>query len=285
MTSNGQPIPAASRQLSTTAPFGFSFDPREFLEVYRRLGCRSAQFYRNPDNPPTTSEALRIAADADMRFDSIHGLFGAAIDPSSEDADERRRCVALYENEAKLALDLGVSAVVVHPSANRADFVPYHPVQAASLQERRWPCLDDFLQRLAAVGERLDVTFLIENVTYVFPLGHHPAALAQRVLNAGSERIRMCFDTGHAHVVGDAARALLECRQAIEYLHIHDNDGVEDSHLMPGDGTLNWQLLGEAIHAAGLNVPCMLEVFYPVERVDSLVRQGLASRLAAACAL
>lgn len=285
MSANGHAKPDQSRLLSTTAPFGFDFDPLQFLIAYRELGCRSAQFYRNPEKPPSTSEALAIAASAGVPFDSIHGLFGAHIDPSSPDADHREQCLAIYDAEAQLALDLGVSSVVVHPSANRADYQPYDPGQAAALEMQRWRHFDDFARRLNDIGVRRNVTFLVENVTYVFPLGHNAIALARHVLAVGSRHVRMCFDSGHAHVTGDAARNLAACAPAIDYLHIHDNDGLDDKHLMPGHGTLNWSHFAGALDASALQVPCMLEVFYPVEQVQSLALEGHRARLEQACAI
>ena len=283
MHGNGPPQ-SDRRSLSTTVPFGFDFDTARFLDAYRAVGCTTAQFYRNPKNPPTTAEALHTIEAAGMRFDSIHGLFGAEIDPSSPDRSHRDSCVKLYEAEGRLALDLGVSSVVVHPSGNRADYQPYEPTEAQALESSRWEHFDDFALRLADVGDALGVTYLIENVTYVFPLGHDAAALAARVLSLKRDCLRMCFDTGHAHVTDDAARALLACAPAIDYLHIHDNDGHEDNHRMPGDGSIDWRRFADAVRTTNLLVPCMLEVFYPVEQVEALAREGLASRLAAACA-
>lgn len=283
MDANGQPDPTR-RSLSTTVPFGFDFDTPSFLAAYRELGCTTAQFYRNPNLPPTTSDALRTIEAAGMRFDSIHGLFGADIDPSSPDRSHRDSCVRLYESEGRLALDLGVSAVVVHPSGNRADYQPYDPGQARALEASRWPYFDDFALRLADVGDAIGVTYLIENVTHVFPLGHNPAALAARLLSLRRDRLRMCFDTGHAHVTDDVTRSLLACAPAIDYLHIHDNDSTEDNHRMPGDGTIDWRRFAETLQATNLCVPCMLEVFYPVDRVQALAGNGLGARLAQACA-
>lgn len=220
-----------------------------------------------------------------MPFDSIHGLFGADIDPSSPDREHRDACLRIYEQEARLALELGVDSVVVHPSANRADYQSYDPGQAQALEAMRWPHFDDFAKRLIEVGEKLGVTFLIENVPYAFPLGHNPSALAERIRFHNNPRLRMCFDTGHAHVTDDVARALEKCAPVIDYLHIHDNDGIMDNHRMPGDGTINWARFSASLAKADLRVPCMLEVFYPIENVEELTAQGLGGRLASACAV
>jgi len=273
------------RTLSTTAPFGFEFDAGRYLETYRAMGCRWAEFYRNPDRPPTTIEALRVADGAGVHFDSVHGLFGWQIDPSSPEADHRAKCLKMYEDEGRLALDLGAPMVVVHPSANYAGNRPTSEAEAITAEESRWAHFDDFAKKLATMGERLNVTYLIENVPRNFPLGHRPELLAERVRKIGSRRLRMCFDVGHAHITGDVVAALRGCADVVAYLHIHDNNGFEDSHWMPGDGSLPWGRLSAAMKDLRVHVPCMLEVFYALERVEQLVADGLGRRLEAMCAL
>lgn len=273
------------RTLSTTAPFGFEFDVGRYLETARTLGCRWAEFYRNPERAPTAFEALLVADSAGVHFDSVHGIFGRDIDPSSPDSDHRAACLKVYEDEGRLSLDLGAPMVVVHPSAHFADgrVLPRRDAEAA--EESRWGHFDDFARKLAVIGERLNVTYLIENVPRNFPLGHRPELLAARVRGVGSRRLRMCFDTGHAHITGDVVNALRGCLDVIGYLHVHDNNGFEDSHWMPGDGTLPWDRLSRALRETKLSVPCMLEVFYALERVEQLAADGLGPRLEAMCAL
>lgn len=273
------------RRLSTVIPFGFEFDPARYLRAYRSLGCGSAQFYRNLNKPPTVAEANALVRDAGMRFDSMHAAFGELIDPSSPDGAQRAQCLRLYDDEAQLARDLGCDMAVVHPAANLPGYRTLNADEANALQEQRWAYLDDFLKRLADIGERRSVTFLIENLPRMFYLGHDPIALARRVLAIGSPRLRMCFDTGHAHMVGDVPTLIEACAPAIAYLHLHDNNAKDDNHRMIGDGTINWAAAARAIRGAKLDVYCMLEVFYPEGEIESLAAAGLGARVAAACAI
>ncbi len=273
------------RTLSTTVPFGFDFDTVRWVEAYRALGCVSGQFYRNPANPPSPREARRVAESLGVPFDSIHGVFGPDIDPSSPDGAHRARCVEIYEDEARLALDLGCSGVVVHPSAYTPDYSFYDKDEADRLQSARWGFLDDFLRRLAEVGARRGTVFLIENLPRNAALGHDPTALAERVGAAGSEWIRMCFDAGHAHLTADLAAELRRCAPVIGYLHVHDNDRIADQHLMPSDGSIDWRAFSAALRELALDAVCMLEVFYDEERLESLARAGFGRVLSECCAL
>ncbi len=265
--------------LATTAPFGFDFDPVRLLAAYRALGCTRAQFYRNEDNAPTVAQALAAVGEAGLAFDSIHGVFGFNYDPSSPDSDHRRHCLSVYEAEGRLALDLGGTMVVVHPAAWNPDRYDMSPAEAHAAQGPRWPRLDEFLKRLADVGQRLGVMYLIENQPFNCPLGHDPPALAQHVQAAASPFIRMCFDTGHAHITGDAAGALRACAPAVAYLHIHDNDSQHDDHRIPGDGTIDWRAMAPALSQVEPAAPRMLEVFYDEPRVEALHRAGYSRKL------
>jgi sugar phosphate isomerase/epimerase len=282
--------------LATIAPFGFSFDPARLLRAYRAIGCRSCQFYRNDDNPPSLAEALRASAAADLPFDSIHGRFGFNIDPSAPCAEHRRWCLNLYEEEGRLARDLTDAAasptstpmVVVHPAAWTPGRAQLTPAEAAASDAYRAPFLREFMAALAEIGERLGVTYLIENQPYNTYMGADPALLARRILDIGSARIRMCLDTGHANITGSAVQALLAAAPAIAYFHIHDNDGRLDDHRMPGDGGeggIDWTAFAKALRDTDCRAVRMLEVFYDEARVESLAAAGLADRLQQALAL
>jgi sugar phosphate isomerase/epimerase len=271
--------------LSAIAPFGFSFDPARFLAAYRALGATTCQFYRNEQRPPTPEAALKAADTAGLRFDSIHGVFGFHIDPSSADERHRKRCIEIYEGEGRLAAELGGPMVVVHPSAWNPGMRMMSAQEVAAASEPRWPRLRDFMMRMAEIGERLGVVYLIENQPANCPLGHDTVRLAEAVLGVNSPFVRMCLDTGHAHMTGDLIETTRKAMPAIAYFHVHDNDSKVDDHRMPFDGNIDWAAFGALLKASGTNAPRMLEVFYDEARVEELGRNGLGKRLAAACAV
>ena len=66
--------------LATIAAYGFpDIDIAAMLSLYRELGCSACQYYRNEHNPPNSEQALKIAMDAGVPFDSVHGVFGPAL--------------------------------------------------------------------------------------------------------------------------------------------------------------------------------------------------------------
>lgn len=272
-------------ELSATLPFGFSFDVDRFVAAYARLGVSAYQFYRNEERPPSVGDALAVVARHGARFDSIHGVFGYHLDPSGPDPAHREHCLRVYEREGELARQLGGPMVVVHPSAWTPERAELSRAQVEAASAQRWPRLDDWMRRLAEIGERLGVVYLMENQPFNCPLGHDAGELARRVLAVGSAALRVCLDTGHAHITGDLTRAVTEAAPAIAYVHAHDNDGAVDDHRMPGDGTIDWGSFAAALRRCGVSAPRMLEVFYDEARVERMAAAGLGVRLGAALAL
>lgn len=268
-------------RLATIAPFNFEFDTLRFLRAYHDAGCSHAQFYRNEDVPFEPAAALECVTEAGMQFDSIHGLFGATLDPSSPDEALRTRTIEVYEREGELAAALGGPMVVVHPSwMNEAGSPVSRPPD-----EERIAALRRSMEGLARLGERLGVVFLMENLPGFFPIGHDSRRLAGWVRDLAAPHVRMCFDTGHAHIEagfnGAVASQLRECIDVVAYVHAHDNDSVKDNHRMPGEGTIDWDAVATVLREHGAPaLPWMLEVFYPEAEVEQLVRDGLDGRLA-----
>jgi sugar phosphate isomerase/epimerase len=263
-------------QLATIAAFGFpDFNPPTLLSLYRRLGCRSCQFYRNIHNPPQPTDARKIVEDLGMPFDSVHGVFGPEYDPSSPDESIRKRSVETYRQEGELALKLGAKAVVVHPSSAAQ---PNEPVNDATRQARRGPLFQS-MEDLNEIGRKQGVCYLFENLPGNYRAGSDPIQLARLILELKSPHLRMCLDFGHAQMTGHIAHAIEECRDAISYLHVHDNDAKADSHMIPGDGTLPWETVAKQMRTLPAATPAMLELFFSEAEIENRIRLGLKDRL------
>lgn len=57
----------------------------------------------------------------------------------------------------------------------------------------------------------------------------------------GLDNLGVVFDTGHGHVLGeDLGEAVRKLGSALFHIHIDDNHGQRDEHLIPGDGTVDF---------------------------------------------
>lgn len=50
------------------------------------------------------------------------------------------------------------------------------------------------------------------------------------------------FDAGHAHLRGGLEDGFHRLAPLIRSIHVHDNDGMQDQHLLPQSGSIDWRL-------------------------------------------
>ncbi len=262
-------------RLGTVAPIGFDdFPPGEWLERFRRMGCTVVQAYRSQKAGVTARQMADYIAAGGMPCDSLHGVFGEEYDPSAVEENHRRFAVDAYRREGELALQLGGSLVVVHCSTIREQ-----PVPPAEI-DRRWTQLRTSIDELGRHGESIGVTYAFENLPNYHVIGHDVAELAAVLRDVGAPHTGLCLDTGHALMTGDPAAAVREAADVIAYVHLSDNDGTADQHEMPTYGSLDCDALADALRETHTSVTGMLEAFHALERLDEMLAEGLADRLA-----
>ena len=91
---------------------------------------------------------------------------------------------------------------------------------------------------------------------------------------------KVCLDVGHwhAHFKDRFDRKLLDGR--IVAVHLHDNFGEDDEHLLPFDGNVPWEFYAENISACGYGGDITLESRYygkyTVESLDEFYRTAFS---------
>jgi len=262
-------------RLGTVAAVGFDeFPPKEWLGCFRRLGCRAVQVYRNPRVRLGIERIKDALADGQMPCDSLHGLFGEAYDPSAPSEHARRAAVDTFKGEGELALALGGPLVVVHCSTIRRHGV------SPERRHRRVEQLRKSIADLGAFGQRMGVRYAFENLPGYHPIGSDVTELRRILDDVAAPATGMCFDTGHAHMVGDAADAARQADGQMIYVHLSDNSGTADGHEMPTYGTLDCRAVATALNEANYRGTITLEAFRSVRRLEEMIDDGLAERLA-----
>lgn len=95
---------------------------------------------------------------------------------------------------------------------------------------------------------------------------------------AGEKRFAFCYDTGHGLLLGrDPYGSLLQIGDRVEALHIHDNDGNNDQHVMPYTGRLDWERFIKGLKAIGYQGALCFESgnslsFFPNELAPQVLR-------------
>jgi sugar phosphate isomerase/epimerase len=94
------------------------------------------------------------------------------------------------------------------------------------------------LENLSMFAKARGVTIALENTPS--ELGS-PSVLRKFLVDTHLNDLKLCFDIGHAHIDEGVAPGFEAMRDHLVSSHIHDNHGDKDEHLVPFDGTIDWE--------------------------------------------
>jgi sugar phosphate isomerase/epimerase len=118
---------------------------------------------------------------------------------------------------------------------------------------RRFDAAFNSLEHLHLFAKQRGVTIALENTPGELAT---PANLRQFLTDTRLTDLRLCLDTGHAHMADGIGPSVEAMRELLVTSHVHDNHGDKDEHLPPGEGTIDWT---EAVSLLS-GVPLVLEL-------------------------
>jgi len=149
-------------------------------------------------------------------------------------------------NAIDAAVALGVRHAVMHPNTTTLPFGSY---DRAAQFENVVSHLSPFVEHANRVG--LDV--VVENMRVVpeMRLAHRYCQAPDELCDvADALGIGVCWDFGHAHISGvKQSEALAYVGKRLRVLHVNDNNAIDDEHLPPFLGSVNWR---DAMHGLAL---------------------------------
>lgn len=225
--------------------FGYISSFKDRAGMIREAGFDSTSIWFGPEFSQFDGDYRKnaeIAAMAGLQVDSAHlPYYGSSLlwQRSREAGDFAANIASAIRN----AGDLGISCVVLHPHDVGIHPSSYGTALAAHL-------------RLAEAACAAGVKLAIENLD-------KPGVTARLINDINSEDVGLCFDTGHSNLTGEWEILLAQNKGRMFSLHAHDNDGNEDAHLLPFEGTVDWAATTSAIEAAGYSGHFMLESMKP----------------------
>ena len=113
------------------------------------------------------------------------------------------------------------------------------------------------LEHLMVFAKHRGVTIAVENTPGEFGSA---ASLHQFVKETHLKDLRFCFDIGHAHIESGVAASLEAMHGRIVTTHLHDNHGEKDEHLLPGEGSIDWDAALKTLRANPEELPFVLEL-------------------------
>lgn len=130
-------------------------------------------------------------------------------------------------------------------------------VSNESFSEKKFEAALTSIEHLRAFAKPLGVRILLENTPNELAT---PDKLVELIHLAHFDDVGVCFDVGHAHMTTSVREAFEILRGYIRSTHIHDNAKDKDSHLWPGQGTIDWKETMELLRSAPEPPPLLLEL-------------------------
>ena len=182
--------------------------------------------YSGFDTSHGRKSITRTLAGLGLTLDNVHGA-GGMLSTLDEAAHGTSIADAIMSVEA--AAELGADTIVQHLSGAGS------PVEALPRE------IDNARRAVEAILSRaraLDVVIAVENS---WPESY--MAIFRAVMEEFDDPlVRFCYDTSHDQLYdGRQMRVLREYGERLAVLHVSDNRGEEDDHLLPREGVIDWE--------------------------------------------
>ncbi len=223
-------------------------------------------------------DALAESADAHgMDWVQSHGpMFNMFTETPH---DEHRRSLIIPALRASSRL--GSPWMVLHPGSLPG---PHSSDYRRTIVEKNVA----FLRPLLDECEKHQVGIAIENGgasmrhpggTVPRGFGSTPEDLCELIDTLDSPWVGLCWDTGHAHLMRlDQHRAIASLDDRLKVLHLADNDGTRDLHVMPFAtlGGVDWKAVTDGLRDVGFAGAFTLEGQSSLRSLpDELLDEGL----------
>jgi sugar phosphate isomerase/epimerase len=183
---------------------------------------------------------------------NVHAPF-VDLNPGSPDRSIRKVSVKRLLQAIDIAAIFSPKAMVCHTGFKEI----YNKLPADVMEE--W--LDDSTEswrQICAKAEDANLVLALEN-----EYDRNPGALLELVRRIDSPNLKICFDTGHYNLCSDTQLThwVKEVTPYLVEIHLHDNDGTADSHLIPGKGTFPFAELFATLRKTGADPLFNVEIY------------------------
>lgn len=202
----------------TTSAGCESFSLSQRLYAYREAGFDSVMLWlgrRLAGMSPV--EQFAVLRSAGMNVENCHGDCGG-INSIWLPGDEGDRFITMCMDDIETCARNDVSIYIFHLSSG---------LPAPSFSDVGQARLDKMIR----FAENCGVQIAFENL--------RSSALLQKVMSLfSSPSVGFCFDSGHQHCFTPDTDWLSLYSDRLLAVHLHDNCGDRDAHLLPGDGSI-----------------------------------------------
>ncbi|MBR6633877.1 MAG: sugar phosphate isomerase/epimerase [Clostridia bacterium] len=247
---------------------------KKTIDVFSKAGFEAIDFnadfqeyYTDVHNKDFYQSIKEYAGDRGIVFSQTHAPFSSSY--VDEKKTERRfgEIVKSMEHSAWLGADM----VVVHPCKH----IDYKDNNYNLMMDYNL----DFYKRLIPYAEEFGIKIAIENIGGC--ITETPKGLLELLNTLNNDAFTLCYDVGHANICGqNPSEMIREIGKYIGCTHIHDNDGIHDTHTLPYYGTIDWESVMKAFAESGYEGNLNYEAGIFVDKVPIELREDSARYMA-----
>lgn len=219
---------------------------RETIDAFAAAGFDGIEFnadlkeyYTDAHDKAFYLELRQYAEDKGIVFPQAHAPFSSSY---TDEEKTKQRFLDIVKSMRHVSW-LGVKNVIVHP-CRHVDCTT--PDGYAQMMEYNL----DFYKRLIPYAEEYGLHIAIENIRDCITVT--AKGLLELLHTLDNDVFTVCYDVGHANKTGQSAVDMIyKLGNVIECTHVHDNDGVNDTHTLPYCGTIDWEGVMRALAEVG----------------------------------
>ncbi len=189
---------------------------------------------------------------------TVHSALDVISDICNPDENARKTALRKLKQSIDDSADINALAFVQHPGLKTFDI------------DNGWELNCDSLLSLIDYGNSRGIKVLIENMAPQKSFMSSPSEFNE-FIKTNNLNLDIVFDTGHAHMAGNSDEFIEKLASRFFMVHITDNDGVNDSHLNIGEGTIDWKKLVGSLRKQRFDGMYIVEaVKDPMKSIDAL---------------
>lgn len=227
--------------------------PQLSMENISRAGFTHIMWAQewNTDYIYSDSEIHQVALwlkEYNLALQDIHGSVGYQKNWFSTTEYQRQAGVDMIANRMKMLRELdGTGCVIMHlPRINRAT----PPILIPQIR-KQVDALKKSLDELEKISRKLNVKLALENL-----IDDTFEVIKEILPEYPEDFLGLCYDSGHGNLYNNGLAHLETLKHRLIAIHLCDNNGDYDSHLMPFNGNINWEKLASIIKTSTFhNVP------------------------------
>ncbi len=224
-------------KLVLSTGMGFDTTTSEQIKIMKEVGWDG--FFTCWEPGEDLNAYARLASDLGMLYQSVHAPFGE-VDKLWESESEGDKYADVQIDCLRAAKDAGVDLVIQHAIIGMERCTP------TPLGLKRY-------EKIFTAAENIGVTVALENTE-----GEIYVEALMREFGS-SPNVGFCIDTGHEMCYNERRDIIGKYADKLVCTHLNDNFGrtgdsitwLDDSHVLPFDGSADWDGIVARLKAAG----------------------------------